>query len=74
MGPIRVRKEAFQSLNLRQIVDGDVGVSGISREEILMIGLGRVKSPIKLDLGDDRDTEDVSLIELGDIGFRGSHT
>ena len=35
-----------------------------------MIGLGRVKTPIGLDLGDYRRIENVRSIELGDIGVR----
>ena len=35
-----------------------------------MIGLGRVKTPIGLDLSDDRRIENVRSVKLGDISVR----
>jgi hypothetical protein len=67
---ILTRKELFQGRDLRQIVDRDVGLRGVQRQVILMIGLGRVENLVRFDFGDDGAGEDVSLVELGDIGLR----
>src|SRR5215471_13275225 len=41
--PVDVGQQALQILDLRQIVDDDVGGSGVTRQKILMIALGRIE-------------------------------
>src|SRR5271170_7196399 len=69
IGAIGLWKVALQLLDLRQVVDDDVGVARILRQKILMIGLGRIEGPAGLDGGDDRGVERMRLVELGDIGL-----
>src|SRR3984893_9906036 len=59
---VKVGEQSLQILDLRQIVDDDIGVSGVTCQEILMITLGRVEVPAGLNLGDDRSIEHLSLI------------
>src|SRR6266404_3015640 len=66
---IDVGEQTLQILDLWQIVDGDIRVTGITRQEILMIILGRIEFPAGLDLGDDWSIKHVRLVELGDIGL-----
>jgi len=51
---IKVRKQALQGLDLRQIVDDDIGIVRVARQEVLMIVLGRVEIPAWLGFSDDR--------------------
>jgi len=62
-------EQTFQILDLRQIVVDDVRMARMPREEILMIVLGRVELPIRLDLRDDRSIEEARLVELRNIGL-----
>src|SRR5215831_1467344 len=39
------------------------------RQKVLMVVLGCVELPIRLDLGDDCPIEDARLVELSDIGL-----
>ena len=65
-----IGEQTPQILDLRQIVDEDVRISGVTGQEILIIILSRVEILVGLDLGDDRSIEYVHLVELGDIGLR----
>ena len=69
IGTIKLREQPLQVTNLRQVVDGDVGIGWIAGEKILMIPFGRVKRMTRLDLGNDGTVEGVRLIELINIGL-----
>jgi hypothetical protein len=66
---IDIGEEMLQVLDFRQVVVHDVGMAGVSRQEVLMVILSRIEFPIRLDLGNDRRIEDARLVELGDIGL-----
>jgi len=66
---VKIGKQAPQILDLWQIVDDNVRISGITGQKILMIILGPVEIPAGLYLGDDRGIEYVHLVELDDIGL-----
>ena len=68
IGTIKLREQPLQVTNLRQVVNGDVGIGWIAGEKILMIPFRRVKRVTRLDLGNDGTVEGVSLIELINIG------
>ena len=59
----------LQVLDLRQVVDDDIGIGRMRRLKVLMIGLGRIELPRRLDLGDNSRIEDLCTIELFDIGL-----
>src|ERR1700719_4138984 len=67
--PIVVREETFQILDLRQVVVDDVRIAWMTCQEVLMIVLGSVEFPVRLDLGDDRGFVDARLVQLGNIGL-----
>src|SRR4029077_4533767 len=69
IGTIRFGEDAFQILDLRQVVVDDVWMTRMPREEILMIVLGAVQLPIRLALCHDGSVEDARLIELRNIGL-----
>ena len=52
MVAVEAGEQAFQVLDLRQVVDRDIGVARIAGQEILVIGLGREEFPAGLDPGD----------------------
>ena len=51
IGAIKLREQPLQVTNLRQVVDGDVGIGWIAGKKILMIPFRRVKRMARLDLG-----------------------
>lgn len=62
-------EEAFQRVHLRQVVEHDVGMGGVTRHEVLVLVLGRIEGAVGLDLRDDRGREGARLVELGDVGL-----
>ncbi len=60
----------LQGIDLGQIIDHDVGISGVMDQEVLMIALGRVEALQRFDLGDNRGIEHMRASELRDIGLR----
>jgi hypothetical protein len=68
LGAIGIWEEALQSRDLRQVVDDDVGVGRVPRQEILVIGLSREEGSVGLNPGDNRGVERMRLVELGDVG------
>src|SRR3954464_5977583 len=65
-----LRKDLLQVLDLRDVVEGNIGLVRVQRQVILMIGLGGIKRLQRTDLGDDRLAVDFCGVELGDIGLR----
>src|ERR1051325_10008114 len=63
-------QNAFERIDLRKIVENDVGIVGVVDQEILMIALCRVKAVQLLYLGHDRVFERMRGRELG--GTRGA--
>ena len=57
-------------MNLRQIVDGDVGLVRVEREVVLVVRLGRIEFLARLDSRDDRGRKKLRRVELRDIGRR----
>ena len=55
---------------MARVVDDDIGIGRISRQKVLMIALGRIESPVRLDAGHDRRAEYMRIVELSDIGVR----
>src|SRR5262249_7973516 len=47
----------------------NVKIIRVTRQEVLMVRLGRIKVSAGLDLGDDRRIKHMGLIELGDVGL-----
>src|ERR1700720_1182692 len=66
---VKVGEQSLQILDLRQIVDDDIGVSGVTCQEILMIILGRIEVAAGFNLGDDLRIEHVRLVELDDVSL-----
>src|SRR6266403_4383119 len=60
----------LQVLDLRNVVIGNIGLVGVQRQVVLMIGLRRIKRFQRADLGHDRLLVDLGGVELGDIGLR----
>jgi hypothetical protein len=74
---IKLGEQAFQIGDLRQVVIDDIGVGGVQRQEVLMIGFCRIEAAARLDLGDDGRMIELRLIELRNISagnFRPSLT
>src|ERR1035437_9221457 len=67
--PVLSGEDLLELLNLRQVVDNDVWVVRIPRQEILMVALSRIKRATRLDCGDDCLPEHVCLVELVDVGL-----
>src|SRR5215471_1401154 len=63
------RKQLLQVLDLRQIVEGDIGLIRMQRQVVLMVCLGRKEFVERGDLGDDRPAIGMGALELRDIGF-----
>src|SRR5215475_10423657 len=61
---IQVREQPLQILDLRQIVNHDVRIARVARQEILVVVLGRIKRVTSLDGGHDGRIEHASSIEL----------
>ena len=66
----------LEIVDLREIVDHDVGVGRVQHQKVLMILLRGVEALERLDLGDDRRVEQAGLVELidirlGDLGLLG---
>src|SRR5450432_2889952 len=65
---VTVRENLLQVLDLRNVVIGNIGLGGVQRQVVLMIGLGRKKPLQRADLGHDRLPVDLGGVELGYIG------
>ena len=52
-GPVILRPDLLQRLQLGQVIEDDIGLGGIMDQVILVIALGRVKALERLNLGDD---------------------
>src|ERR1700676_319493 len=67
---VQVRQDALEILDLRYVVDRDIGVGWVARQKILMIGLGRIERAVRFNSRDDGFLERMGLIELRDVGLR----
>ena len=63
-------EKAFQSLDLRKVVDDYIGIGRVPREKVLVIVLSREEGSARFDDSDDRGVECMRIVELGDVGFR----
>src|SRR6202022_3771556 len=63
------RKDLLQVLDLRKIIIGNIGLVRVQRQVVLVIGLGRIESFQRPDLGHDRLLVDLCGVELRDIGL-----
>src|ERR1700722_1694415 len=61
---------ALEVGNLRQIVVDDIGVARISDQEILVVAFRRIETLERIHARDDRVTEHMRLLQLGDVGQR----
>src|SRR5271154_1399601 len=68
--PVKIRPDLFQSLDLGQIVDPDVGGIGVLDQIVLMIILRRIKALQRFYPGGDRAGENMRRVQLGNIGAR----
>ncbi len=59
----------LQVVDLRQVVERDVGLRRIAGQVILMVALRRIEGMIRFDLRRDWLPEYVGLIELFDVGL-----
>src|SRR5579864_5247137 len=67
---ILIGEQPLQVGDFRLVVDDDVRIGRVQNQKVLVVVLGRIKTLEGFELGHDRRLEDVSLIELGHIGFR----
>ncbi len=67
---IAIWEKAFQSLDLRKVVDDYIGIGRVPREKVLVIVLSREEGSARLYDGDNRGVECMRIVELGDVGFR----
>ena len=66
-----IRERLLQVLDLRRVVEGDVGLVGVLDRVVLVIGLGREECGLhRAGLGHDRALPGFRRIELRDIGLR----
>ncbi len=73
--PLRLRlihggELLLKLFQLGEIVEDDIRVIRVAREEILVIGLGGIKPFQRHDLGNDRRPENVGFVEMGDVRQR----
>src|SRR3954454_16103994 len=65
-----LRKDLLQVLDLRDVVEGNIGLVRVQRQVVLMIVFRRIEPLQRADLGHDRLLVDLGGVELGDIGLR----
>src|ERR1700682_5300460 len=65
-----LRENLLQVLDLGNVVIGNIGLVGVQRQIVLVIGLRRIKSFQRTHLGHDRLLVDLGGVELRDIGLR----
>ena len=70
VGPVEIRKQPLQGLDLRQVVEHDVRIGRVLRQEILMISLGADRRSCRFRWSSRSGAEGMRGIELGDIGLR----
>ena len=66
------RELRAQRGDLGPVVDQDVGIVGVARHVVLVVGLGGIERAQRHDLGDDRRAERVRAVRLRDLGLRGA--
>src|SRR5882672_5898425 len=67
---VTIRKDLLQVLDLRDVVEGNIGLVRVQRQVVLVIVLRRIERLQRADLGHDRLLVDLGGVELGDIGLR----
>ena len=66
----RIREQALQLTDLREVVEHDVGIGRIHLQKVLVIILGRVERLAGLDSGHDPPAEDFRIVQLRDVALR----
>ena len=65
---VQLREQLLETVELRHVVDGDVGRGRVRVQVILVVVLGREEARVPVGARDDRRVEDLRLVELRDVG------